>query len=198
MFLKFFNKKATKDAPDIAGGAGRLVDGIDLEMNYCPSCGEEFRQEVENCPACTVTLVTGSARLAEIQETQRPVEGRSMVIGPDEPLVFIRKGPLKDIKEMRKVLARERIPAIIAGDEASCTKGCCGPEMYLQIKESDVEAATLILAKEHIATTALDPADLLQATAVFDHQAPETTCPACGCCFAPTIGACPECGLSFE
>jgi hypothetical protein len=70
--------------------------------------------------------------------------------------------------------------------------------MFLRIKEKDVDAALAILAKDFIKSTALDSHDLSNAHAVFDQQAAETVCPACGCRFSPTVGACPECGLSFE
>ena len=73
-----------------------------------------------------------------------------------------------------------------------------GPEMYLQIRKEDVDAAWRILAKDFVRTTALDSDDLCHAHAVFDPLAAETVCPACGCTFSPSIGACPECGLSFE
>ncbi|HAM58636.1 MAG TPA: hypothetical protein DCQ64_25780 [Candidatus Rokubacteria bacterium] len=120
-----------------------------------------------------------------------------MDISPEDDLVNIRKGSLHDMKQLRRVLAAERIPALIAGDE-SCGRGCCGPELLLQIKRVDVDEALKVLAKDFIKSTCLDSYDLSNAQAVFDHQAAETVCPACGCRFSPTVGACPDCGLSFE
>jgi len=95
-------------------------------------------------------------------------------------------------------LREERIPAILVGDEDGCGRGCCGPELYLQIKEEDLQPASEVLTREFIESTALDSHDLSNAHAVFDHLAAETVCPACGCRFSPTVGACPECGLCFE
>lgn len=129
---------------------------------------------------------------------QETLGERSMDIAPDDELVSIRKGPLKDMKSLKKLLALNRVPAILTGDEGSCGKGCCGPELYLQIKKEDMSPATEVLTREFIKSTALDSHDLSNATAVFDHLAPETVCPACGCRFSPTVGACPECGLCFE
>ena len=123
---------------------------------------------------------------------------RSMELLPGDELVSLRKGPLKDMKMLQKVLAAERIPSILAGDEASCGKGCCGPEMYLQVKTADIDVATEVLARDFVKSTALNITDLKHADVVFDEQAKETVCPACGCRFSPTVGACPDCGLCFS
>lgn len=197
MFLKFFRKKSR----EISGAETReprMVDGIDREMYYCPSCGDEYRPGIASCVSCLVPLISGQEKL-DRQASEREKYGRrNMELSPEDDLVDIRKGSLADLKYLRQVLARERIPALIAGDEPNCGRGCCGPEMFLQIKKEDVDAALAALAKDFVKSTALDSHDLSNAHAVFDHQAKETRCPACGCRFSPTVGACPECGLSFE
>lgn len=197
MFLKFFRKKSGKNS----GGENReprLVDGIDREMYYCPSCGDEYRPGIASCVTCLVPLISGREKLDRLARERETLGRRSMELSPEDELVSIRKGSLADLKYLRQVLAREQIPALLAGDEANCGRGCCGPEMLLQIKKEDVDAALAVLAKDFVKSTALDSHDLSNAQAVFDHQARETRCPACGCGFSPTVGACPECGLSFE
>lgn len=197
MFLKYFNKKKEKH-----GGRevrqGRMVHGVDRDMNYCPACGDEYRPEITLCAGCSVALISGREKLKNVSEQQDQLAGRSMELLPDDELVGIRKGPLKDIKTLQKLLATHRIPSLIAGEENSCKKTCCGPELYLQVKREDVEAATAVLTRDFIRSTALEDHDLRNAYAVFDHQASETVCPACGCRFSPTVGACPDCGLCFE
>lgn len=197
MFLKFFGKKSEKSS-ESPSHKGRLVRGIDTEMNYCPSCGDEFRADILSCGICNQALMSGRDKLQMVMQKEEAKSTRSMEIFPEDELVNIRKGPVKDIKSLQKLLAQERIPAIIAGDESSCKKGCCGPELFLQIKKEDIPAATKVLARDFMKSTALDSHDLLRADAVFDHLAAETVCPACGCKFSPTVGACPECGLCFE
>ena len=197
MFLKFFSKKSGNNDESSASDGG-LVHGIDREMNYCPSCGDEYRADISRCGACDILLISGREKLDRIMETQEVLGQRSMDISPEDELVNIRKGPLKDMKNLQKLFAVERIPAILAGDEGGSAKGCCGPELYLQIKKEDLQIATEILAKEFIKSTALDSHDLSNADAVFNHLDAETVCPACGCRFSPTVGACPECGLCFE
>jgi hypothetical protein len=197
MFLKFFGKKSQKNSRPPAE-QGAIVDGIDQEMNYCPLCKDEYRSDISHCGVCKVPLINGREKLAQVREKHQALAKRSMQILPTDELVNIRKGPLKDMKTLQRVLAQERVPALLAGDEGGCAKGCCGPELYLQIKKEDLPLAMEILARDFIKSTALDSHDLMHATAVFDQLAAETVCPACGCRFSPTVGACPECGLCFE
>jgi len=197
MFLKFFGKKIEKNNSSQADQPG-IVDGIDQEMNYCPLCRDEYRADINHCGTCDVPLINGREKLAQVREKQQALARRSMQILPTDELVNIRKGPLKDMKTLQRLLVQERIPALLDTGEEGCTKGCCGPELYLQIKKDDLPLATEVLARDFIKSTALDSHDLLNATAVFDQLAEETVCPACGCRFSPTVGACPECGLCFE
>lgn len=197
MFLKFFGKKSGKsDLSDVDKAA--ITHGIDTELNYCPSCGDEYRADIGRCVACNIALISGTEKLARIQAAQQAFGERSMDISPEDDLVDIRKGALSDMKALQKILAGERIPAILAGDGGGCAKKCCGPELYLQIKKCDIDLATEVLTREFIRSTALDMHDLSTAQAVFNPQDAETVCPACGCRFSPTVGACPECGLCFE
>lgn len=197
MFLKFFKKSAGAHKSQQSKRTG-LVDGIDPEMNYCPSCGVEYRSDITQCHSCSIPLITGEEKIAATAEREEELQHRSLDISPEDKLIALRKGSIKDMKVLQRLLNHERIPAILAGDEASCGKGCCGPELYLQIREEDLQIATEVLAKDYVATTGLDIKDLEHAEAVFDHQAEETLCPACGGRFSPTVGACPECGLCFE
>ncbi len=197
MFLKFFGKKIkTIDEPSATVERGS--HSVDCEMKYCPSCGDEYRSDSINCVICNIALISGKEKLERIRLMEETLSERSMDISLEDELVSIRKGPLTDMKYLQKLLAKDRIPAILAGDKGSCAKGCCGPELYLQIKKTDIDLATEVLTREFIKSTALDSHDLSNAAAVFDHLARETICPACGCRFSPTVGACPECGLCFE
>ncbi len=197
MFLKYLRKKAKNNCNDGSQETG-LAHGIDPEMYYCLSCGSEYRLEISICPVCRIPLVSGTEKLAELAQEQKRHAGRSMELQPGMELVSIRKGPLQEMKYLKKVLENGYIPGLISGDDSSCGKGCCGLEMYLQIGKDDVDQALEILAKEFVKSTALDDHDLCNASAVFDPTAVETVCPACGCKFSPSVGACPGCGLCFE
>lgn len=121
MFLKLFGKKKSKTT--VHKEAGQLVNGIDPEMNYCPQCEVEFRGDISSCFSCNVPLISGSEKIKLQAAADSSYSSRSMEISPDDELVSIRKGPLKDIKVLQKLLEKERIPAILAGDEGSCGKG---------------------------------------------------------------------------
>jgi hypothetical protein len=197
MFLKFWQKKAKNNC-----GNGLLkgipAHGIDPEMHYCQSCNSEYRLNLPLCPVCRIPLVSGTEKLEKLAREQDRHAGRSMDFQPGTELVSIRKGPLRDMKYLQNVLEKGYIPGLLSGDESGCGKGCCGPEMYLQIRKDDVDQALEILAKDFVRSTALDDHDLCNAAAVFDPTAAATVCPACGCSFSPSVGACPGCGLCFE
>ena len=196
MFLKFLRKNK-KSGTDRAPEEGQ-VHGVDPEMYYCSSCNSEFRLDVSICPTCRIPLVSGTEKLTQLAQEEERRSGRCLEIVPGDELVSIRKGPLRDMKHLLTVLEKGYVPGLISGEEGGCSKGCCAPELYLQIRKDDVGPALEILAKDFVRSTALDSHDLCNATAVFDATAAETLCPACGCRFSPSVGACPDCGLCFE
>lgn len=197
MFLKFLGRK-NKEKGAVAPKSSRIQDGVDLDMKYCPSCGDEYRPTLTECAVCGAVLISGDEKHAGVAAHKVALAARNMKIAQDEKLVAIRKGSVNDLKNLQKILAGSGVPSLLASDSESCGKGCCGPELFLQIREVDADTATEILAKDFIRSTALDSHDLSNAAAVIDVQASQTTCPACGCKFSPTVGACPECGLCFE
>ncbi len=121
MFLKLFGKKKSKTKVHEEGG--QLVNGIDPEMNYCPQCEVEFRGDISSCFSCDVALISGKEKIELQAAADSSYNSRNMEISPDDELAPIRKGPLKDIKVLQKLLEKERIPAILAGDEGGCGKG---------------------------------------------------------------------------
>ena len=196
MFGKFFAKK--KRRREVVADASFVSHGVYSEMNYCPACGDEYRADQTTCAACDMELIAGTQQLAVIREKEEQLSGRSMEISVDDELVTLRKGALKDIKQLQYLLAKERIPAMLAGDEQNCGKGCCGPEMYLQVRKSDAEPATAVLNEDFIKSTALSNHDMIHTGAVYVQGADANVCPACGCQFSPSVeNNCPECGLCF-
>ncbi len=61
----------------------------------------------------------------------------------------------------------------------------------------DGERAALILAEDYRKSTALADHQPANSAAVFDAEASQTLCPACGCIFVPLQRVCPDCGLNF-
>ncbi len=191
--FSFFKKKTEKADSTIS-----TVAGIDPELRYCPSCGDEYRADIEHCATCQVDLISGAQKLVLQQQQGRQLASRSMEIEAGEKLVTLRKGQVQDIKYLQKIMAQQRIPSIIGGEADACRKGCRGgPELCLQIREADIQDAMAVLAHDFKSSTALDSHDLSHLHAAFDPRAAKTACPACGTQFSPTTTTCPECGLCF-
>jgi rubrerythrin len=171
----------------------------DPELKYCPVCDDEYRADVKMCAACAVELIMGLEKIAAEEIIKQKRVARSMELSVDDELVNIRKGPLLEMKNLQNILAREQVPSLIAGEKKSnCGKGCCGTEMYLQIKREDGELAMEVLAREFKRTTALDHHDLSHAQSVYEQGAGQTVCPACGFSFSTSNNTCPDCGLCFS
>ncbi|SHO50461.1 hypothetical protein SAMN02745220_03467 [Desulfopila aestuarii DSM 18488] len=97
--------------------------GIDPEMCYCPSCGDEYRADITTCAGCNIALISGTEKLSQAKEKTEAFFSRSMEIGPEEPRVAIKGGKLRDLKPYQLLLAKERIPALLTGQEGDCRKG---------------------------------------------------------------------------
>lgn len=170
----------------------------DPELKYCPVCDEEYRADIKMCAACAVELILGREKIAVEDVLAQKKATRSMELSVDDDLVNIRKGPLLEMKNLQQILVREHIPSLIAGEKkSSCGKGCCGTELYLQIRREDGEEAMEVLVREFTRTTGLDHHDLSHVQSVYDERARQTVCPACGFSFSTSNGICPDCGLCF-
>jgi len=170
---------------------------IDPEMQYCPRCQDEYRAEIELCASCEVRLISGAKMLEALDQKNRRMAERAMEIQADDELVEIIKGPVLNVKQVQARLSREGFPSLIAGDKNSCGKGCCGSEVRLQVRMTDVQDILALMAREHVQTTGLADHETMYADAVYDSSAANATCPACGCSFSPQDKICPDCGLCF-
>jgi len=174
--------------------AMRLQD-IDPELKYCPKCGDEYVAEIQTCAGCGVALEFGQVILASAA-TGNAADARPLTIEADEPVVNIRKGPMLQIKELQHYLGNRGLATQIVKDAgAGC--GCRGPEVILQVREADVQQVRDALAQEYWQSTGLDDHDTRYAGAVFDDEAEDTLCPACGYRFSTRETTCPDCGLCF-
>jgi hypothetical protein len=196
MFRVFRSKKAP--ATQTKALSASLVRGIDPEAKYCLRCGDEYRMEMSVCAVCGDKLISGAEKLAGLEAEAGEFAKCSADISFEDDLVGVRKGGVRDIKQLQQILAQAGIPAMISGDEQGCSKGCCGPEMYLLIRKTDMAAATKVFAREYVRTTALDSHDLSYGRARSADGGDTLHCPACGCAFSETVGACPDCGLCFD
>jgi len=175
---------------------------IDPDLMYCPGCLDEYRAGMSRCAACAVDLVSG-VRMLEMraEETRRRTERAA--ISAEEPLVDLRKGPLAEMKRLKSVLERAAVPALLAGEQQGCGRGCgggksCrGAELFLQVRLADVREALAVLEADALHHGGVDPAAVAEPGAIYDPNRGEAVCPACGTRFATTSASCPDCGLCF-
>ncbi len=162
------------------------------DLHYCPKCGDEYRSEFEYCGSCEQKLISGKVIIAD--KAQKRSVTTAIKVEDDSP-VILRKGDLISIKYLQNLLAQEGVTAQIVSDIGGCKKGCGGPEVLLQVHNSDLEEALALLALDYQRSTALESHDLGGVDNVFDADAEYVVCPACGHRFEPISSECPDCGL---
>ncbi len=122
---------------------------------------------------------------------------RKGALTPDDHLAVIFQAPMADLKHLKALLEAEQIGAMISKEGGGCASGGCAPKFQLQVRQEEVQDALQVLAQEHRRATALAEHDDTHAGAVFNPEAEEAVCPACGFSFATTTTTCPDCGLCF-
>jgi len=170
---------------------------IELDLKYCPQCNDEYRAEIEKCAACGVVLITGAQKIEMEEQRRRKLANRTSELSPDDDLVIIRRGPLAEMRHFTDLLDGENIGTLLVGDEKSCGQSCCPTVYSILVKREDGLDALKIVEEEHKRVTGLMHHELSGADAVFNPEADEACCPACGHTFPTTETACPDCGLSF-
>jgi hypothetical protein len=170
---------------------------IEADLQYCPTCMDEYRAEITTCAACQIALVSGKELLQTRQGMGQRQAGRDMVISPDDELVSIRRGPLVQMKDFQTMLKREGIPSLAVSEDSNCGQGSCATNLLIQVRQEDLQDVIAILEHDHIRSTGLKDHDLSTAGAVIDTTAEQATCPACGHSFSTTEATCPDCGLCF-
>lgn len=121
MFKRLFGKKTQTAVTSEQQRASQL--GVDLEMNYCPECGDEYRKDIKRCVGCEVRLISGKEKLSQVSGAHARVARRSMEISKNDDLLVIRNGKLKDLKQFQILLGRASIPALLTAAPGGCSSG---------------------------------------------------------------------------
>lgn len=170
---------------------------IEHDLKYCPKCRDEYRVEMETCATCALPLILGADLAAMGKNKGASRQKRKGALTPDDHLAVIFQAPLNDLKHLKDLLEAEQIGAMISKEGGGCASGGCAPKFQLQVRQEEVQDALQVLAEEHRRATALAEHDATHAGAVFNPEAGEAVCPACGFAFATTTTTCPDCGLCF-
>lgn len=174
-----------------------LSSQVHSEMKYCPKCGDEYRAEFVECVACGIALIDGSVKKSALKEIDKAIANRPTKIEAGDDVVTLQKGPMKDMKQLKKRLEQHYIPALLASDGVP-PGGCCGgPQLFIKVRREDAEVAVHILGKELSAVTHIAEHDITGIEEVFDEHKGDNVCPACLHIFSSKDGACPDCGLSL-
>ncbi|HIJ77854.1 MAG: hypothetical protein OEY01_00925 [Desulfobulbaceae bacterium] len=170
---------------------------IEPDLKYCPQCRDEYRAEIKICAACQVELLTGRQilDLEDARRRRRSEFGGGLTAADD--IVPVHQASLVDVRHLADLFKAEFIESLISGDESSCGKGCCAPKYYLNVRREDAAEAMAILQAEYRRTTALESHGADHLDGVYDQDAGEALCPACGAVFETTTSTCPDCGLCF-
>ena len=129
---------------------------FESDLNYCPQCQDEYRADIEKCPVCACDLLAGNEMIARAEKQQQKMAGRLGELSPDDELVVVRRGPLAEMKVYEELLNRDRICTVLAGDESSCGKGCCGGNFDLVVRREEAHDAVQIIEAEIRRTAVLD------------------------------------------
>jgi len=170
---------------------------VEPDLQYCPQCHDEYRAGIEKCAECGVELLSGQRMLEILEQQNGSAAKRSTPISPDDELVDVIKGQIINVKNVQALLKSEGLATIIAGDSASCGKGCCGPEVMLRVRKDDLREVMQVLSMEHAHSTGLFDHDTSYVDSVYNTESREAVCPACGSSFSTGSNTCPECGLCF-
>ena len=170
---------------------------IDPELKYCPKCNDEYRAEIVQCASCGIPLLSGTELLESHKKQTAHRNNRLGALTASDELVSIHQGSAGELKMFEKLLQQENIGVMIVDKSQGCGKGCCGTSLDLMVRKEDATDAYHIVQASLDKTRALDDHDMSGCEAVFDKDAGEATCPACGFTFQTSTTTCPDCGLCF-
>ncbi len=114
----------------------------------------------------------------------------------DGSKVLLGKLGVPEAQHLKNSLAKHGFEIAVIHNHASCNKGC-SPQVEVWANSEDVTDILQTVSAAQRAEWAGNGYDAELANQVFDPDASEATCPACGTKFSPTQASCPDCGLCF-
>lgn len=170
---------------------------IEPDLKYCPTCNDEYRAEIIKCATCGIELLTGTELLENQKKKLSHRNKRLGALTASDEVVSIHQGSSSELKVFEKMLEQENIGAMIVDKSQGCGKGCCGTTLDLMVRKEEAADAYHLIQSALDKTRALDDHDMSGCDGVYDQDAGEATCPACGFQFQTSTTTCPDCGLCF-
>lgn len=102
--------------------------------------------------------------------------------------------PLNDAKSLQDDLKADGVELVLNHNEQTCTRGCTVTVEVLGY-EKDLEAISKKYHENYQKLAEGHSVNWEVANSVFDPNASEATCPACGHNFSTSMTECPDCGL---
>lgn len=110
--------------------------------------------------------------------------------------ILIGTFEIGEAKGYKRELEEKGISIDLRANEQTCTKGCkVIVELWGDAK--DVEALSNFFSDLKMKQLEGHDINLELLNEVYDPNAEEVTCQACGAKFSPTLSECPECGLFY-
>lgn len=103
---------------------------------------------------------------------------------------------LQEAKNHQLKLKQQGISVELKTNNQTCTTGC-KVTVELWGNDEDRELLQKYFDTDFLKHVSVDHLNLEQIAAVFDPNAEEVICQACGTKFSPVVNECPDCGLMY-
>lgn len=104
---------------------------------------------------------------------------------------------IKEAQALRDRLKKEGVEVILKGNDNTCRSGNCKVTVDLWAQEQDLGLIREFMSKEFFGHLKGHNINLEALNQVFDPNASEVTCQACGFKFSSDKTECPDCGLVY-
>jgi hypothetical protein len=164
-------------------------------VKTCPSCHEEFLEEITECTDCKLPLVHS----ADFKPRTKGSDLLSKEELFESEMLPFSEGPLAQCREIEKVLARAKVSCAVypvnMSSSGTETLGTTSDMKYaVLIREADLDAARTAMEGKFHADVAKEGRGQVMVDAI-DLEQSEITCPACGHVGPLKDGECSVCEL---
>jgi hypothetical protein len=104
---------------------------------------------------------------------------------------------LQEAKDVQLKLKNQGVEVQLKSNPKTCSTGGCSITVELWGLEQDLEVIKVFFGSEFAKNLEGHDVNYEALNEVFDPNASEVTCQACGAKFKPTASECPDCGLVY-